>query len=214
MSKINDNFCGYLNIGDDTFVYNISNNVVTLLPAQIEQVKRYEALDQIQSCDIDSPEYLFGIDDNNNKIAMLRNGKFNSGFFGLNPSIKFETPIIIKAAGNLDGFYSMLTEDWDKFHSITFYGGNINSLCNPQMAVKRSTVDKSQSDGARKIEIRPWDDYSRTIDFVIDDEKVTLTISVVQTGEANNSENMESYSLGELNSFIVFPLRMPKILIK
>ncbi len=45
MSKINDNFCGYLNIGDDTFVYNISNNVVTLLPAQIEQVKRYEALE-------------------------------------------------------------------------------------------------------------------------------------------------------------------------
>lgn len=127
MSKIDDNFCGYLNIGDDTFVYNISNNVVTLLPAQIEQVKRYEVLDRIQSRDIDSPEYLFGIDDNNYKIAMLRNGKFNNGFFGISPSIKFATPIIIKAAGNLDGFYSKLTEDWDKFHSITFYGGNIIS---------------------------------------------------------------------------------------
>lgn len=83
MSKINDNFCGYLNIGDDTFTYNVSNNVVTLLPAQIEQLRRYEVLDRIQSRDIDSPDYLFGIDDNNYRIAMLRNGKFNSGFLDL-----------------------------------------------------------------------------------------------------------------------------------
>ena len=207
MSKITDNFCGYLNAGDDTFAYNVSNHVVTLLPAQIEQVKRYEVLDRIRSRDIDSPEYLFGVADNNYKIAMLRNGKFSGDSFGFNPSIQFGTPIIIKASGNSAYFYSMLTEDWDNFHAITFCGGNINALCNPQMAVERPEFDeykKKNSDGAREIKIRPWDDYTRSVDFEIDGEKATLTISVLQTGDANNSENMGSYSLGELNSFIRF----------
>jgi hypothetical protein len=45
MTKITDNFCGYLNVGDDTFAYNVTNHVVTLLPAQIEQANRYKVLD-------------------------------------------------------------------------------------------------------------------------------------------------------------------------
>jgi hypothetical protein len=138
---------------------------------------------------------------------MLRNGKFSGNSFGLNLSIQFGTPVIIKASGNSANFYNMLTQDWDNFHAITFYGGNINALCNPQMAVERPTFNeykKSNSDGAREIKILPWNDYTRSVDFKIDGEKATLTISVLQTGDANNSENMESYSLGELNSFIRF----------
>lgn len=205
MNKISDKFCGYLNVGDETFAYNVSNNLVTLLPAQVELVIRYEVLDRIQTHDIDSFEYLFGVADNNFRIAMLRNGKFSGDSFGFNPSIKFGTPIIIKALGNSDYFYNMLTEDWDSFHSITFWGGNINAICNPQMAVKRPTdeeYNKMNSDAAREIKIRPWDEYTRTIDLEIDGEKVIFTISVIQAGDANNSEKMEAYSLGELNSFI------------
>lgn len=26
MTKITDNFCGYLDVGDDTFAYNVSNH--------------------------------------------------------------------------------------------------------------------------------------------------------------------------------------------
>jgi len=208
MTKITDNFCGYLDVGDDTFAYNVSNHVVTLLPAQIEEAKRYEVLDRIRSRNIDASEYLFGVSDDNCRIAMLRNGKFSGDSFGLNSSIQFGTPIIIKASGNFGDFYNMLTESWDNFHAITFFGGNINALCNPQMAVQRSPLDEykkmSSSDGAREIKIRPWNDYTRSVDFEIEGEKATLTISVSQTGEANNSENMESYSLGELNSFIRF----------
>jgi hypothetical protein len=138
---------------------------------------------------------------------MLRNGKFSSDSFGLNPSIQFWTPVIIKASGNSAYFYNMLTAEWNNFHSITFCGGNINALCNPQMAVERPTSNeykKMSCNGASEIKIRPWDDYTRTVDFGIDGEKATLTISVSQTGEANNSENMGSYSLGKLNSFIRF----------
>ena len=207
MTKITDNFCGYLNVDDDPFTYNVSNHVVTLLPAQIEQAKRYEVHDRIRSRDIDPPEYLFGVADNNYRIAMLRNGKISGDSFGLNPSIQFGTPVIIKASGNSANFYNMLTAKWNTFHAITFYGGNINALYNPQMAVERLTFDKYKklsSDGANEIKIRPWDDYTRSVDFGIDGEKATLTISVSQTGESNNSEDMESYSLGKLNSFIRF----------
>lgn len=206
MTKITDNFCGYLKIDADVFTYNVSQHVVTLLPAQIDPVKRYEALDQIRSRNIDSPEYLFG-DDNGYRIAMLRNGRFNGSFLGLSSSIQFATPVIIKAAGNASGFYNMLTDDWDKFHAITFNGGNINAICNPQMAIVRPTFDEDQKtncDGAREIKIRPWSDYTRSFNFEIDGEKATFTISVSQTGEANRPENMEAYSLGELNSFIRF----------
>ncbi len=213
MNKITDNFCGYLNVGDDTFAYNVSNNLVTLLPAQVEIVKRYEAIDRIKARDITSSEYLFGVADNNCKIAMLCNGKFSVDSLGFNPSIMFRTPIIIKATSNSAYSYNKFTEDWDKFHSITFCGGNINAICNPIMAVKRPTVEeykKMNSDGAREIKIRPWDDYSRTVDLEIDGEKVILTISVIQAGDANNSEKMEAYSLGELNSFIRFSFENAK----
>jgi hypothetical protein len=44
MTKITDNFCGYLNVGNDTFAYNVSNQVVTLLPAQIGQAKSMKSL--------------------------------------------------------------------------------------------------------------------------------------------------------------------------
>jgi len=138
---------------------------------------------------------------------MLCNNKLSGDSFGLNPSIQFGTSVIIKASGNSAYFCNMLTAEWNNFHAITFCGGNINALCNPQIAVERPTFDeykKMSSDGASEIKIRPWDDYTRSVDFEIEGEKVTLTISVSQTGEANNSEDMESYSLGKLNSFIRF----------
>ena len=134
MMKINDNFCGYLNVDDDSFAYNVSNHVVTLLPAQSELTKRYEVLDRIRSRSINSPEYLFGVADSNFEIAILRNDKFISDSLGINPSIQFGTPLIIKASGNSANFRNMLTVEWNNFHAITFCGGNINAICNPQMA--------------------------------------------------------------------------------
>lgn len=207
MKKIADNFCGYLNVDNDTFAYSVSNHIVTLLPAQSERTKRYEVLDRMRSRNIDLPEYLFGTCDNEIGIAMLRSDKFRSDSLGLNPSIQFGTPVIIKATGNSANFYGMLTQGWNFFHVITFWGGNINALCNPQIAVERQAFSeylKKNNDGARKIKLRSWNDYTRSVDFEIDGEKATLTVSVLQTGGTNNSKNMESYNLGELNSFIRF----------
>lgn len=201
MTKINDNFCGYLDLGEDTFAYNVSNHIVTLLPAESNRVKRNDILDRIRSYNTETSEYLFG-EESNTQIAMLRNGKFSIDTFGLNTSIRFGTPIIVKSSGNSANFYNMLTQGWNHFHSITFCGGNINALINPQMAVERMKFDEYQNDGARHIKIRPWNDYTRSVDCNLDGEIVSLTISVSQTGEVNNPKNMDAYSLGELNSFI------------
>ena len=47
MKKIADNFCGYLKVGDDKYTYYVSDNIVTLLPAQSDKRKIYEFFDRI-----------------------------------------------------------------------------------------------------------------------------------------------------------------------
>ena len=204
MKKINDNFCGYLKVEDDTYTYNVSTNIVTLLPAQSDRQKRYESFDRMRLHNTDLPEYLYG-EDSDSMIAMLRNSKFNTSIIGLDVSIRFSTPIIIKACGNASGFFNMLTEPWNKFHAITFYGGNINALCNPSSAIEPPDIDKYlKFDGAREIKMRPWSDYTRSTDFEIEDEKVTLTVSIGQSAETNGVEGRGAYNLGKLDAFMRF----------
>lgn len=50
MRKIADDFCDYLRVGDDKYAYYVSNNIVTLLPAQSDNRKIYESFDRIQEC--------------------------------------------------------------------------------------------------------------------------------------------------------------------
>lgn len=207
MNKITDDFSGYLDVGDDTFTFTVSNHIVILLPAQSEPFKRQEVLKRIDSYNTDTREYLFGVTDSNHSVAILRNSAFVRDMLMLTPSIRFGAPVIIKASGNTNIFFKRLTSEWDSFHTITFWGGNINPLYNPQMAVKKQTFDSEKeiiNDGSKEIELLPWDDYTRTVDLEIDGERVTLTISVRRTGGSNVSENMGSYNLGMLDSFLRF----------
>lgn len=204
MKKINENFCGYIKVESDTYTYNVSDNIVTLLPAQSDASKRYDCLYRIKSHNTDTPEYLFGEDDDS-MIAILRKGKFVTNRIGTNVAIRFATPIIIKAYGNAQGFFSMLTEDWCKFHAITFCGGNINALYTPDIAIEKQDISELlKYDGARTIKMRPWSDYTRITEFQIENEKVTLTVSVGQTAETNNAENRGAYNLGKMYTFFRF----------
>lgn len=204
MIKINDNFCGYIKVDNDTYTYNVSTNIVTLLPAQSDRTKRYDAVNRIRLHNTDLPEYLFG-EDGDGMIAILRKGNFATGFLGINTTVKFATPIIVKAYGNAHGFFSMMTEEWNKFHAITFYGGNINALYNLDLAIESSEVDEClKNDGARAIKIRPWKDYSRSIDLKINDENTTLTFSIGQTASTNYVEQKGAYNLGKLDAFVRF----------
>ena len=204
MKKINENFCGYIKVEDNTYTYNVSDNIVTLLPAQSDVSKRYDSLYRIKSNNTDTPEYLFG-EDEDSMIAILRKGKFVTNLIGTNVAIRFATPIIIKADGNAQGFFSMLTEEWCKFHAITFCGGNINALYPPDIAIEQPDISELlKYDGARTIKMRPWSDYTRTTEFQIENEKVTLTVSVGQTAETNNTENRGAYNLGKMYTFFRF----------
>lgn len=107
MKKIDENFYGYIRVEGDTYTYNVSDNIVTLLPAQSDPQKRDDSLYRIKSHKTDTPEYLFG-EDNNSMIAILRNGKFVTDPIGTNVAIRFATPIIIKACGNATVYGSAL----------------------------------------------------------------------------------------------------------
>lgn len=203
--KILDSFAGYMKIGEDDFAYFIDKNIVTLLPAQSEYKQRQEALDRIHSRNMDSPEYVFGIGDNNYEVAILRNTKISGDTLRQTPYLRFGTSLIIKAAGNTGNFFSMLTEKWSSFHAITFYGGNINVLQDLQLAVEPTSYKKyteKDYDGSDELRLRPWTDYTRSINLELDGEKAELLISISRTGAASNSDNMDTYSLGTLHGFI------------
>ena len=110
-------------IGDDKCAYSVSNNIVTLLPAQNEETEIDEAFERLRGL-----------------IAIIRNDKFSTRSLGFTPSIKFATPIIIKAEGNGEGFFRNLTEEWDRFHAIMFIGGGgekIIAVANRHLAVEK-----------------------------------------------------------------------------
>ena len=200
MEKIEDIFSGYLKISDDTFVYNVSNGIVTLLPAQSEPENQFEVWKRVYSCGEKLPEYLFG-DDGGHNIAIMQNGILNFSFTMTSRVIRFSTPVIIKASGNTDFFYENLTERWDKFHAITFYGGNINSISSPDLVVELPNY-KENDDGTIGIHIRPHTDYTRSINMEIAGEKAILTVSVYQSWSRSCTGRRGAYSLGELDSLI------------
>lgn len=80
-----------------------------------------------------------------------------------------------------------------------------------RLAVEPSDIDEnSKSDGSRKIKVRPWNNYTRSIDFELDGEKVRFTFSIKQSDGTKNGENNSTYSLGELDAFIRFEFETPQ----
>lgn len=201
---IADDFCGYLRINGDIFTYSVSKQVVTLLSSKDGVRNRIESIDRIAYSAEELPAFIYG-EDNDSQVVFMIKKWFRSRPFGLNSALRFSTPLIIKENGNAVGFYNSLTMPWDKFHAITFVGGNINALCDPQMAIRQqNTDDTTTHDGSNVIELLPWDAYSRTIDLLIGGEKTTLTISVKQSGGRRDSDRRGVFVLGELNTFIRF----------
>ena len=201
--KIEDCFCGYVSIDGESFAYSFSDQMVTLLPALNNSSERYQAVEKTNNRDIKLPEFIYG-EDNSAQIAFMRTSNFSQSHLSFVPSLRFSPPLIIKAAGNADGFYNSLSEDWNNFHAITFWGGNINAIYDPQIAIVRQKDDQLPQDGVTEIKTRPWDDYTRTVDFVIDEQHVTLTVSVYLSGENYDKAKNDAYLLGELNTFIRF----------
>lgn len=202
MIDIPDNFTGYLNIGTDSYAFSVSEHIVTLLPANSDPGERSEIFSRLEAHNTGGKEILYGrsgIDD----VAFMYYGKANRGSLNLSPSAKFSTSLIIKSAGNCFDHYARLTDRWDKFHAITFFGGNINSIFNPRIAIiGQKPEELVRADGAREIKIRPFEDYTQEVKLNIGGEEAALTLSIAQGGEGNDAEKNGAYNLGLLNSFI------------
>ena len=56
MKSIKDDFCGYLEIENNKYTYNISNDLVTVLPAQSESRRIYESFCYLMTHNTDVPE--------------------------------------------------------------------------------------------------------------------------------------------------------------
>ena len=80
-----------------------------------------------------------------------------------------------------------------------------NEEYTPGIAIEQPDVSELlKYDGARTIKMRPWSAYTRTTQFQIENEKVTLTVSIGQTAETNNAENRGAYNLGKVYTFFRF----------
>lgn len=200
MIKIEDNFNGYLQIGDDGFVYNVNGHIVSLMPTENDLDKKVEIVKNLCSKNNTLPEFIYG-DDNYFKVAFFRNTEFTQPNFQY-PIAIFSTPLIIKSTGNTGDFDDDLSGCWNKFNSITFCGGSINSLFNPRFAVEPLDMQKIISGGAIGIGIRPNVEYTKQIDCSINGEKLTFTISINKVFGKNGDDRTRAYSLGEINSII------------
>lgn len=200
-SQAND-FCGFLDIGEDTFAYCTSGHIVTLLPAEQELNKRYKALARIADRDTKESEFYYGNAGSFN-IAFLRTDEFKPRAGKLiSQHCFFSAPLIVKAAGNTADFDSQLATDWNKYDAITFYGGNINSIIRPFKALDPPQQIPSEDDGVREIRTKPWSEYTKVIPMMLNGKHLTMTLSITQSGTKIDSDHFGTYSLGELQSFI------------
>ncbi len=212
MNKIENEFCGYIEVDGNTFTYFVSNHMVTLLPAEGNPHKRNEMFEQFCTRDIETPEYYTGLTGNAYQIALFRNGNISKGMMGLDPSIRFWAPVIIRAVGNADGFYRQLTTEWSKFHAISFYSGNINALYSPRVALQPrsydeiTTLDKNRFS---EIKFRPYDEYTHSTELKLNEEEVTFSLTITKFEGTDGDENKREYNVGKLNSLMRFSFKDP-----
>ena len=192
--EIENSFNGYLKIGEDTFAYSYADRLLKLLPAESDRKQQFKITEKAATRNIELPEFLFG-EDENAEIAFMRVSDFGRYFVSTKPLLWFSPPLIIKANGNAEGYYTKLTENWYKFHAISFSGGNINSIYNPQIVAARK--NEAQYPNA----LRNEEEYTYTFKFSVDGINVDLIIGIEQN--YNKAQN-NAYILGEFNAYIRF----------
>lgn len=205
MHNIPDDFSGYLKINDSIFSYHTLKTLVTLVPAFQTSEEQYSCIKNLLQKKEKLPQFIYG-SYQGYKVAFFINSKITPSI--MEPSCYFSTPLMIKSAGNLVGFYNQLSEPWNKFHAITFYGGNINFLHQPSDMIDNSTPN---DDKYRGIKIKDSNEYTHKIKCTIDNEDIELTISIQDFTKLQDNENtLKGVSIGNLNSFIRLSFTTPK----
>ena len=212
MAKFPNHICGFLNVNEEEFAFNVSGQLVTLLPVQTDLNQKNRSVLQLVRNYNDLPQYFIGTDDNLFKTAIFRDLNLETNhYYRSYPSFHFATPLIIRAAGNASGLFDKMSEPWNKYHVINFTGGNINSLYEPAVSIEQPTWEEiTTSAGRRDIKFRPWEEFTKSIDCEIHGEKCTFTITVTQKDDGADSEKMWAYNLGERNACIRLEFENPQ----
>lgn len=209
MPKIPDSFSGYLNINGDEFAYFFSDSIVTMLPTKDDADGAFE---RVVSMNDDEPNFIFGTYCGH-KVAFYRKNRLSYGVLRIDKSIRFFPSVIIMASGNTAAFDDKLTDDWDKFHAITFCGGNINSVFAPDAAIKREK-EVTKHDGSGSVEFAPWDSYTLESSCKLAGEKIHITVSVGRSDKSHEKDLTDGYNPATLNSFVQLIFENPQSLDK
>lgn len=141
IKEIKDNFCGVLNIlntqpGAFDSHFTVSGNLVTIIPLTDEARKEIHKLSYNDGSN-EKEHWIYGYSDANTAIAILQKSHMQTGFssgIDLNAGY-FKTPLIVH------GSSSQIT-DVSHFEIIEFYGGIMDVLHVPGMAIERNLEDK------------------------------------------------------------------------
>jgi hypothetical protein len=205
--KIEDNYFGYVDIGDKSFACSVSGHRVTLLPAYANSKDVYGALASLDEEKGSLPKFIEGYDDQGHLIAFMCSDELGRRYIGMRTSLSFYSPLLLKAVGNASGYYAQIAEnkEWTDFDAIDFCDGNLNAIYNPkQHALKQLTADEIEkikliNDGSNTIHIKNYNDFTKSVDLIIDDIEASLTFTIRKTGDTNN---FTTTSLGSIFSVI------------
>jgi hypothetical protein len=137
---------------------------------------------------IDS-QFVYGFDERGNKVAFLIERNIPSPYLPplLDPIYQaFGTPVIIKGKKNAADDDELTT-----FDAITIKGGIIDSLFPPGIhAMDLEKIGEIPENGARTIDIKPFEEYTYEYPVELFGERGTLMYSVNQSGGELFSGNL------------------------
>ena len=167
--SILNNFSGVLNLqgleeGYDS-MFSVNENIVTVIPLDAECRKEIDKLSYLNKSNQED-QWLYGLSEDNCCVAILKKSQLNTGFSsGINlGTAKFVTPLIAK---NTQVGYVELS----KFDSIEFYGGIVDILHTPGLAIEEKYSEKS-------ILFNDKSDYTREFDVEVNGEEFKISYSV------------------------------------
>lgn len=183
---ISDSFTGFLNLKgegqgcDSTF--NINGNIVTIIPLTDDCLKEVSQLSYTDGSN-DKDHWIYGFAEDNCSVAILKKTRLRGGFSsGVDLKIsKFKTPLILKST--ITGIVDLKT-----FDSIEFYGGIVNVLHTPALAIKEKYSENM-------IIFNEESKFKKSYDVEINGEKFEIEYSIsfadlnMETGKVPDLRN-------------------------
>ena len=183
---ISDNFSGVLNLqgkekGYDSF-FNINGKIVTLIPLTDDCRKTVHKLSYTDGSN-EKDHWIYGITEDYCSIAVLKKTRLAVSFSSsvdMNTS-KFQTPLIVKST--VTGVIDLKT-----FDSIEFYGGIVDILHTPALA-----IDEKYSENT--LIFNEPSEFTKSFDVEINEEKFEIVYSIstadliLETGKVPDLRN-------------------------